>query len=60
MKSSGSNSVPEQNKIIDDRTDFRGAEIDSVTIDNLGGTNWDQAQWDEHVLAEIKKKYNRS
>jgi uncharacterized protein YjbI with pentapeptide repeats len=44
----------------DEKTEFRGAEIDSVTIDNLGGTNWEKAQWDEEVLEKIKDKYSRS
>ena len=43
----------------DNRTDFRDADIDSVTIDNLGGSNWEVAQWDPLVLEEITKKYKK-
>lgn len=39
------------------RTDFRGAEINSVTIDNLKGSNWKDAQWDTYWREQIEKKY---
>lgn len=42
----------------DKKTDFRGADIDSTTINNLGGSNWDQAQWSDDVLIKIKEKYS--
>ena len=45
--------------IFDKETDLRGADIDSITIDNLGGSNWEVAQWDDYVLEEIKKKFNK-
>ncbi|MCX9011091.1 MAG: P-loop NTPase fold protein [Candidatus Methanoperedens sp.] len=41
----------------DNETDFRGADIDSITIDNLGGSKWVKAQWDPLVLEEIKRKH---
>ena len=45
--------------IFDKETDLRGADIDSITIDNLGGSNWEVAQWDDYKLEEIKKKFNK-
>jgi len=45
--------------IFDEKTDFRGADIDYVTINNLEGSDWDKAQWDPDVLAQIKKKYTK-
>lgn len=43
--------------IFDDKTDFTKADIDSVTIDNLEGSNWKDATWDPDMFEEIKKKY---
>ena len=41
----------------DEKTDFIGADIDSVTIDNLKGSNWRKAKWDEDVKKDIENKY---
>ncbi|HIH87392.1 MAG TPA: hypothetical protein HA304_05765 [Methanosarcinales archaeon] len=43
--------------IFDKNTDFKGADIDSVTIDNMKGSNWREAQWDEKVKEMIENKY---
>ncbi|HLB69908.1 MAG TPA: pentapeptide repeat-containing protein [Candidatus Methanoperedens sp.] len=43
--------------IFDGETDFTGADIDSITIDNLGGSNWEVAKWDPDVRKQIIKKY---
>ena len=48
-----------KNAIFDEKTDFRGANIDYVTINNLEGSDWDKAKWDPDVLAQIKKKYTK-
>ncbi len=45
--------------IFDKNTDFRGADIDSITIDNLDGSNWWDAKWDPSVREEIEKKYGK-
>ncbi len=44
----------------DSRTDFRGAEINSVTIENLKGSNWKDAKWDTYWREQIEKKYEIS
>ncbi len=43
--------------IFDGETDFIGADIDSITIDNLAGSNWEVAKWDPDVLNQIINKY---
>ena len=40
-------------------TDFRNVEINSVTIDNLEGSNWEDAIWDVYWREKIKNKYKR-
>jgi uncharacterized protein YjbI with pentapeptide repeats len=52
-----------QNAIFDEMTDFRGADIDFITIQNLRGSNWtevDKEKWDEDTLNKIKKEFNDS
>ena len=44
----------------DSRTDFRGAEINSVTINSLKGSNWGDAKWDTYWREQIEKKYEIS
>jgi len=46
--------------IFDEKTDLTEADIDSVTIDNLGGSNWEVAQWPPHVREELENKYTRN
>ncbi|MBE0523929.1 MAG: pentapeptide repeat-containing protein [Methanosarcinales archaeon] len=58
MKEANLRQVNLRGAVFDEKTDFRGATIDSITIDNLGGSNWEIAQWDSFVLEEIRKKYN--
>lgn len=51
------------NAIFDDMTDFRGADIDFETVQNLLGSNWmevDKQKWDENTLNEIKNQFNDS
>ena len=45
--------------LFDKKTNLRGADVDSITIDNLGGSNWEVAQWDDYKLEEIKNKFNK-
>lgn len=45
--------------IFNEYTDFRGATVNSLTINNLGGSNWEIALWDESVREEIKKRYEK-
>ena len=45
-----------KNANFDSETDFKGAEIDWMTIKNLGDSNWAIAQWDPDVLDRLKKK----
>ena len=52
-----------QNAIFDNMTDFRDADIDVITIQNLMGSNWtevDKEKWDEYTLNIIKKEFNDS
>ena len=49
--------------VFDEMTDFRGADIDFETIQNLWGSNWtevDKEKWDEDTLNEIKNQFNDS
>ncbi len=46
-----------KNTKFDKRTNFIGAEINSVTIDNLKGSNWNDAIWDPYWREQIEKKY---
>lgn len=45
--------------IFNENTDFRGADVKSITIDNLEGSNWWDAKWDPWVREEIEKKYGK-
>lgn len=49
--------------VFDEMTDFRDADIDFITIQNLDGSNWtevDKEKWDEDTLNKIKKEFNDS
>lgn len=49
--------------VFDEMTDFRDADIDYITIQNLKGSNWtdvDKEKWDEYTLNKIKKEFNDS
>lgn len=45
-----------RNAKFDSETNFKGADIDWITIKNLVDSNWTIAQWDPDVLDRIKKK----
>ncbi|MCD4806050.1 MAG: pentapeptide repeat-containing protein [Methanococcoides sp.] len=49
-----------KNTKFDKRTDFTGAEINLVTIDNLKESNWKDAKWDTYLREQIEKKYEMS
>ena len=38
-------------------TNFNNAEIDSVTINNLKGSNWKEAKWNDEVYEKIKENF---
>lgn len=42
-----------------ENTDFRGADINSITTDNLDDSNWPDAKWDPWVREDIEKKYKK-
>ncbi len=49
--------------VFDEMTDFRDADIDFITIQNLKGSNWtevDKEKWDEYTLNKIKTEFNDS
>lgn len=46
-----------ENAIFNKNTDFQGAKIDDITIYNLKGSNWLDANWDLWKLEDIKKKH---
>ena len=45
------------NTKFDEHTNFRSADIDSITIDLLTGSNWEVAKWKSYDLERIKKKF---
>ena len=50
-----------QGAMFDKMTDFKGADIDSITIQNLKGSNWKEVNkenWSEDTLNEIKREFN--
>ncbi len=49
-----------KNAIFDKHTDFRGVDYDSITIDCLSGSNWEEvALMDEHMKKDLINKYGK-
>lgn len=49
-----------KNAFFDKNTDFRGVDYDSITIDCLSGSNWEEvALMDEHMKKDLMNKYGK-
>ncbi|MDQ1251257.1 MAG: NTPase protein [Euryarchaeota archaeon] len=46
-----------RNARFNEKTDFTCSHIDSVTTDNLKGSNWEIAKWPGETEDELKRKY---